>query len=162
MKKKVSLDWDGGRTAGENARRHLPPLVRQYFAAGRNAVKEGASPKQLHQFRLATKRLRYTLELFRPVYGPGLHARLGQLRKVQDLLGSLNDHAVTAARLEPRARTEPALHSVLDHLQKGAASRQSEFHQHWQKTFGRPGAEAAWTNYLARNAGGRRPKPPAA
>ena len=52
------------------ARRELPRLAEAFFREGRRAASQEASAKQLHKFRLAAKRFRYTLELFAELYGP--------------------------------------------------------------------------------------------
>src|SRR5213594_2000685 len=98
MAKRISPVWDTNKSAPENAARKLPKLAGRYFKAGRKLLKGRASVEILHRFRLETKRFRYTLELFRPCYGPGLDQRLALLRKVQDLLGEIND-CVTAKSL---------------------------------------------------------------
>jgi CHAD domain-containing protein len=49
----------------------------------------------LHGFRLLTKRFRYTLELFRCCYGPGLERRIEALHTLQQRLGEINDCATT-------------------------------------------------------------------
>ena len=49
-------------------------------------------PEELHGFRLETKRFRYTLELFRPLYGPNLDRYLKALRELQGALGKVSDY----------------------------------------------------------------------
>ena len=46
---------------------------------------------QHHQMRIAAKRLRYTMELFRPAYEGDLDGCLSAMKKLQDLLGDLHD-----------------------------------------------------------------------
>jgi CHAD domain-containing protein len=46
---------------------------------------------QHHQMRIAAKRLRYTMELFRPAYEGELDGCLSAMKKLQDLLGDLHD-----------------------------------------------------------------------
>src|SRR5580692_6953009 len=58
------------KSASENARSILPKMARRYFEAGRKAIEGKRPPGELHAFRLKTKRFRYTLELFSPLYGP--------------------------------------------------------------------------------------------
>jgi CHAD domain-containing protein len=53
-----------------------------------------ASPAEAdrhHQMRIAAKRLRYTMELFRPAYEGDLDASLTAVKKLQELLGDLHD-----------------------------------------------------------------------
>ena len=70
------------QSVAANAREVLPKLAKKYFQAGRDAVSEKRPPDELHAFRLETKRFRYTLELFRPVYGPQLKRYLKALHGV--------------------------------------------------------------------------------
>ncbi len=46
---------------------------------------------QHHRMRIAAKRLRYTMELFRPAYEGDLDGCLSAMKKLQDLLGDLHD-----------------------------------------------------------------------
>jgi CHAD domain-containing protein len=82
------------------ARRELPPLVEAFFREGRRAARQEASAKQLHKFRLAAKRFRYTLELFVELYGPVAGDWVEHLRATQALLGSINDCQVTRGLVE--------------------------------------------------------------
>ena len=81
--------------AGRIRRRH-----KRFVAAGRT-IDEQTPAKQLHDLRIAGKKLRYLLELFRPIYGrPRSAALLGTLKRLQDVLGGLNDCAVQEQTLE--------------------------------------------------------------
>src|SRR5580698_2381850 len=79
-------------TAADNARLVLPKMARKYFNAGRKAIEGKRPPDELHGFRLKTKQFRYTLELFRPVYGPNLDRYLKALRELQGALGKVSDY----------------------------------------------------------------------
>jgi len=84
-----------------NAMRVLPELAESYFKRGDKAAREGTSEEKLHGFRLNTKEFRYTLEAFRPLYGPAMDRHIAHVRRVQTVLGDLNDCRATAALLEP-------------------------------------------------------------
>ncbi|MBI4876140.1 MAG: CHAD domain-containing protein, partial [Acidobacteria bacterium] len=103
-----------------------------------------------HAFRLETKHLRDTLELFRALYGPGLAPRLEDLRKIQELLGQANDHVVAAGRLRERVRTDLALQPALAFLDNGAKSLQAAFRRYWRERMDAPEIEVRWANYLRR------------
>ena len=54
---------------------------------------------QLHEMRKSLKRLRYTLEIFAPVYGDKLKNHAGRIKSLQDVLGALHDCDVWLANL---------------------------------------------------------------
>ena len=47
--------------------------------------------------RISAKRLRYTLELFRPQFGKAGERQIERVKTVQELLGTLHDHDVRIA-----------------------------------------------------------------
>jgi len=145
VKKAHAIRWDTALSAGENARLALPPAAREFYALGREAASGLATAAKLHDFRLAAKRFRYTLELFRPLYGPGLEARLEQVRRIQSLLGDRQDCAVLAERLRGAGQDE-VLHKLTDH----GRALEEKFLRFWREKFDAPGAEAAMVAYLQR------------
>ncbi len=151
---KRKIKWDERRSAAVSAHRVLPPLVAAYFDQVRRFLAKAREPKELHRIRLASKRLRYTLELFIPCYGPGLAQRLDALKKLQVLLGQLNDAVATRALLGDSVNPK-----VLHFLDALAAEKADEFCRHWKKSFDAPDQENWWTVYLQRNT--RMPKAPA-
>jgi|AGTN01.1.fsa_nt_gi Uncharacterized conserved protein len=142
---KAKQVWDETRSAAENAGQRLPELVHNYFEHGRAVVRPEATPADLHSFRLRTKRLRYTLEMFRPFYGPGLESCLGRLHEIQRLLGDANDCTVTL-----RIVGTPS-ESFEEFLNARAAERVAEFRDYWAETFAAEGEEARWRRYLGRS-----------
>src|SRR5438105_3271483 len=98
--RRLAFQANGAARTGDadsvNARRKLPELASAYFVEIRERLGGDLTTGQMHRMRLASKRFRYTLELFKPCYAAGLQRRLDELRKLQDILGDLND-AVTSA-----------------------------------------------------------------
>ena len=160
MSKLHRVAWEERAGAAVNARRELPHLAASYFARVRALLADDPSAPKLHRLRLLTKRLRYTLELFRPCYGPGLDTRLAALRRIQQSLGEVNDSA-TAGRLLSRSMSaaSPQRARILHFLEGRAAAKAEEFRKDWSEVFDAPGQERWWTTYLARHAHtpGRRP-----
>jgi CHAD domain-containing protein len=144
VKKLYRATWDERVDAAANARRELPRLATDYFTRARKLLAEDPPPAKLHALRLDTKRLRYTLELFRPCYGPGLEARLQELRRIQQLLGEVNDSVATAALLPKGARGRRFLENRAEDLAQ-------EFRKHWAEAMDAPGQVERWTAYLSRN-----------
>jgi len=66
------------------------------------------SPEERHQLRIAVKKLRYCAEFFGPLFDPdAVKAYSRGLTGLQDVLGVLNDAAVTGRLLEELAARDP-------------------------------------------------------
>jgi len=155
-RKPVKIRWDASKTVVENAREKLPELARGFCAAGREIAAAEPSFEGLHRFRLFTKRFRYTLELFRPCYGPGLTRRIEALRILQQYLGEISDCATTRGLLAERDDLRPSeRRRLIRYLQKLSAERVANLRRYWQQEFAEPSRERWWTDYLARFAGPR-------
>jgi len=145
--------WNQSTSASANAREQLPKLLQEYFKYGRELMQSSSAPAAMHRFRLETKALRYTLELFRPCYGPGLERLLASLRKLQDCLGELNDCAATQRMLAARLPKQAPARLRMDQLLKGRIKRKSaELKRYWWETFDRPDEETRLVGYLSRPA----------
>jgi CHAD domain-containing protein len=140
-----------GQTAAENARVVLPKMARKYFEAGRKAIEGKHPPDELHGFRLKTKRFRYTLELFRPLYGPNLDRYLKSLRGLQGALGKVSDYQaiqrVLASDRELKTQIDKALKGKVRDLRKS-----------W-RAFDSDGRLKRWRSYLASESSKPRSRP---
>jgi CHAD domain-containing protein len=143
MSKPHRITWDKRASVAANARRALPPCAAAYFAGVRETLAADPLPPVLHRARLETKRLRYTLELFRPCYGPGFETRLAALQGIQQLLGDVSD-AVSAVRMLPATVRAHAI------IERRAEAKALEFRKHWTEVFDAPGQERLWIRYLSR------------
>jgi len=150
VKKNRPITWEATLNSGENARRILPRLAREFFALGRVANRPNSAPVQLHAFRLAAKRFRYTLELFEPMYGPMLAQRLEQVRKIQGLLGERQDCVVLAERLGKHAAQAGPERAGLAKLSAEGRTLEEKFRRFWRETFDAAGSETLWVRYLER------------
>lgn len=148
MAKKIKLAVSTSKTAAQNARAELPRLAKSYFKAGRKLLSQEPSGKALHKFRLDTKRFRYTLELFRGCYGPGLDARLLRLGEVQTHLGDINDCAATLRMLKDEYGLRRK--GVSKYLERRAERKIREFRKCWETSMDSQGQEEWWVDYLAR------------
>jgi hypothetical protein len=135
--------WTPEESAEANARLVLPAMAREYFAHGRKMVKKQTPASELHPFRLDTKRFRYTLEVFRDLYGPTLDGQLEKLKPVQDALGDVNDCVATRAAFDQGKKFDKF-------LKKRADKKASKFYRVWKNQFDAPGEEEAWVIYLAK------------
>jgi CHAD domain-containing protein len=102
--------------------------------------------------RIATKRLRYSLELFRPLFGDQLEKTIDTTKEIQQLLGDIHDYDVWAELLPEFARSErtrtleyygsdaafPRLSPGLECLRRRVAAlrraRYREFARYWHQT----------------------------
>jgi CHAD domain-containing protein len=88
-------------TISAAAPRNLELLIARVQVLGHRALGRGsrARAKDLHQLRLAAKRLRYGLEAVAPVLGKPLYELADEARALQERLGEVRDAEATAQRL---------------------------------------------------------------
>ncbi len=106
-----------------------------------------------HAMRISAKRLRYTLEIFQPLYGDGLKQEISEIKRFQDILGEMHDCDVWISELQTVLQESawadgspidvvgmkalrPGLHFVLDDRRGRKASLYQEFvltWKNWQK-----------------------------
>jgi CHAD domain-containing protein len=146
MERKSSLKWRtalesalaGGNSAGcriaveETARSVLPRMAKDFLERGNAASEAKASLEKLHAFRIASKKFRYTLELFAPLYGSALKSWLESIQRIQTLLGDIND-CVTVAQMLSDYKGGGA---VAGWLKKRQRRKVEEFSRCWQEEFG--------------------------
>ena len=77
----------------ENARRVLAVRIAEYYSF-EPVVAQPDLSEALHDLRISAKRLRYTLELFRPLLGKAGERQIDQVKAIQEILGTLHDHDV--------------------------------------------------------------------
>ena len=141
-------EWNPRASAEVNARRRLPRMMSEYFAEVREALKDKPSPARLHSVRLASKKVRYTLELFRSCYPAGeFDARLEALKQVQASLGEVNDAVATWRLLAKIVPHSPRRVALREFLKQRAAIKAEEFRQLWTEQFDAPGRERWWTEF---------------
>jgi CHAD domain-containing protein len=130
------------------ARTILPRQAKIYFEAGAQAAAKHRSLKRLHQFRLHGKSLRYSLELFEPLYGPGLKGLSKILKRTQHTLGEMADARAGMKLVKemnaPDAVVEP-LHQLADEKRKAFAEK-------WGEEVPDENVGAKWVEYLRRYA----------
>jgi CHAD domain-containing protein len=139
------------RSAAENARVVLPKLAHKYFEAGRKAIEGKRPPDELHGFRLKTKRFRYTVELFRPLYGPNLDRYLKALRELQGALGKVSDYQAIQRVLS----SDSEIQKQIEHALKG---KLRDLRHSW-RAFDSDGQLKRWRTYLAGDHSKPRSKP---
>lgn len=103
---------------------------------------ETPTAQQLHDLRIAGKRLRYSAEQVRELYPDRLALLIRLLRLAQDLLGEVQDtvtqRALVAADLErlrrrqPDSRDIPALEKICAEFEQKQATLYAQFREIWQ------------------------------
>ena len=89
-----------------------------------HAVHDPDAVDELHDMRIAAKRLRYVLEMSEPVFGPPAREGAKRAKKLQDVLGEIHDCDEHLPRIErhlARLRAEDA-----EAVRRGAASNASD------------------------------------
>lgn len=143
------LPWMPEQSCAANASAVLPSLAAHYFRQGRAACIEGTAPEELHAFRLASKRLRYCLELFSEQYGPSLATRLEALRDIQGRLGALSDYDSTIRLLHSaEAPGDAASQRLLTIFSVRQSDATESFLKSCKRHFDTPKVEDDWRNYL--------------
>ncbi len=146
--------WNGAATSSENAATVLPKLTRRFLRAGRKVAAPETAERELHRFRLKVKQFRYTLELFRPCYGPTLDEHVSKLKKLQGCLGAMNDCASTLALLaKPAFKDLDGTEGLERYLKEQIEKERAAFFTYWERVFNGEDAEQRWVDYLARFAG---------
>jgi hypothetical protein len=86
-------DVDPGAPVIVNARRVLAVRIAEFYSF-EPIISHPELSEALHDMRISAKRLRYTLELFRPQFGKAGERQIERVKMIQELLGTLHDHDV--------------------------------------------------------------------
>ena len=86
-------DVDPDAPVIESARRVLAIRIAEFYSFER-IVPYPELSEALHDLRISAKRLRYTLELFRPQFGKAGERQIERVKAIQEILGTLHDHDV--------------------------------------------------------------------
>lgn len=87
------VDVDPDASVIDNARRVLAVRIAELYSYA-PVVPHPELSESLHDMRIAAKRLRYTLELFRPQFGAAGLRQIDRVKALQESLGTLHDHDV--------------------------------------------------------------------
>lgn len=96
---------DPRRPITENAARIIGFRIDELVALERH-IRDPLRVAELHEMRIAAKRLRYTLEIFAPAYGPEFAAAIESVKGIQEQLGQIHDADVQVPEIIAHLRTE--------------------------------------------------------
>ena len=158
LERKLSLKWRaaleaaaaggqgdfGDANIGQTARQLLPAMAQDFFRHGDEGADPQAVPREMHRFRIASKRFRYTLELFTPLSGAALNPKLEAIRHGQAVLGDINDFETVRNLLN---RYEGAA-AVAAWLKKRQRRKLLEFREYWNATFTPKEERRRWIDFL--------------
>ncbi len=93
-----------------NARKIVAVRTDEFFAFA-PFLGDPTNVTELHDMRIAAKRLRYTLELFAGALGPATTACIDRIKEFQEIVGDIHDHDVHADILRAHLETLAAEHA---------------------------------------------------
>jgi len=105
-------------------------------------ISDPASVEELHNMRIAAKRLRYTLEIFAPCFsGKDFEKLSSQVKSIQEQIGEIHDRDVRgpllSAFLEARGADRPEIRPGLERLIQSQRSERDalyeKFVSYWNK-----------------------------
>jgi hypothetical protein len=120
MKAKPVRKLDPEGPFDENARRIVRRRLGELEDLARPAIESGDS-EELHDVRIAAKRLRYVLELCAPALGPGAAKGAKTAKQLQGLIGEIHDCDELAPRV--RAHIRRLRREDAEALRAGAGAR---------------------------------------
>jgi CHAD domain-containing protein len=92
-----------GDAAHEAAARVMRARLKEFYSRWRDPDRQPTAA-ELHDLRISGKRLRYSAETLREFYADRLALLLDLLKKIQDVLGEMQDYATERALIEAEER----------------------------------------------------------
>jgi triphosphatase len=135
--------WSGLSAGAERGLLEFAGVVldkRSNQVARRGKHVSSADAGRLHQLRIACKKLRYSSEMFGPLFPQGKHKRyVAALSGLQDILGVLNDLAVAERLLTEMQAQVPqdALDLIRGWMEHERAAQKAALAKAWQRFSGR-------------------------
>ena len=155
---RVSSGGDAAMTFAQDAiRARLGELI-----SFESYVRQPDCAEQLHEMRITAKWLRYTMEVFVPVFGGQIKPYIKHTKRVQTCLGNLHDQDVWLAQLpefieQERARTNEyfghtrgfgRLCAGLDYLTRQCGTTRQSIYQEFVSTWETLDADSVWDRLL--------------
>jgi CHAD domain-containing protein len=122
-------------------------MLKDHLRHGKRAARPGVAGKELHRFRIATKEIRYTVDLFAPLYGEAIHGFTEKLKQLQTDLGSIHDCAATSD-LVRNAQSATGRQDILRALDKRREGKTERFLRDYNREFQTRGEAREWRKAL--------------
>ncbi len=114
------------------AQQTLCRMAKDFFEGGNAAANPKAAPAELHRFRIAAKKFRYSMELLAPMYGATLLRWLEKIKHAQALLGDINDYETVRQMVAPFKGSA----EITAWLKKKERKSMAAFRKYWADEFG--------------------------
>ncbi len=114
-----------------SATRAIGPMLEEFASRGKRALGPKASIDKIHRLRIEAKKVRYTLELFAPVYGASFDGWMERLKSLQNVLGAVSDCDTVREMIE-RQGGDRRIESA---LRRKVSRKLGEFRQLWADSF---------------------------
>ena len=141
----------GERGSGEPQASQIHPRINQIVAQRMAGVRQYSRfagrphcQKELHQLRLGIKKLRYTLELFAPLYDGGLDKSIETTAALQQALGNMHDSTVWLDSLTT-GTSERAATKGLRSFYKVQKAAQRNYYKKFLKIWTKAEKQKTWT-----------------
>lgn len=89
--------------------------------------------RELHDMRIAAKRLRYGIEFYEPCFNRDMTDVLEEFKRLQDLLGEVHDYDVWQVMLRERLARGEVLAQLLEALADIRSERYEELVGYWEE-----------------------------
>jgi len=122
----------------------LPHIAKKVFDQGKR-VAGAKSAGDLHDLRIATKKFRYTLELFAPFSAGALDRLQANLKLIQARLGDIND----CETMREMMASHPEFEHFQVWLKKRRQRKTQQFRRDWQTHFGDRQTQQSWIKCLS-------------
>jgi CHAD domain-containing protein len=124
----AAKNGSGQRAFPQAAQHTVRKMATKFLTLGKKAASQETSPQEVHRFRIASKKFRYTLELVEPFYGGALNPWLERVKEVQSVLGDAND-CETVRRM---ASDWNAGEGLIAKLEKRQNRKMKKFRREWR------------------------------